>query len=76
MRDKIAVCRSVRLSYRVLVTWVSFDKKISSEKIALGCGKHFPWFDVVNNGQRGFSPGRDLSCFALRINLMSRPLFV
>ena len=40
MRDKIAVCRSVRLSYRVVVTWISFDKKkTSSKKIVLGCGK-------------------------------------
>ena len=38
--------RSVRLSYRVLVTWISFGKKKFAWEIALDCGTNFPWFAV------------------------------
>ena len=47
---------SVRLSYRVLVTWISFGKKKFVWKIVLDWGINFPWFDVDKMASGLFIP--------------------
>ena len=43
---KSLLWNSVQLSYRVLVTWISFGKKKFVWKFVLDWSINFPWFDV------------------------------
>ena len=51
---KSLIWSSARLSYRVLVTWISFgEKKFGCESV-LDWSINFPWFDEDNISHRAF----------------------